>query len=100
VGIRQVVWREVVTGLLVGAALALVFFPLGLLFWGQADVALAVSLSLFAASSAATTVAMALPFLIHRLGGDPAYGSGPLATVIQDILSIVVYLGISVTIVN
>jgi magnesium transporter len=100
VGIRQVVWREVVTGLMVGIALALAFFPVGLLLWGQADVALAVSLSLFAASSFATTVAMALPFLIHRFGGDPAFGSGPLATVIQDILSIVVYLGIAVAIVN
>jgi magnesium transporter len=35
---------------------------------------------------------MALPYLLHRLGYDPAFGSGPLATVIQDLLSIVLYL--------
>jgi magnesium transporter len=29
--------------------------------------------------------------LFARRGLDPAYGSGPVATVIQDILSIVVY---------
>ena len=38
-------------------------------------------------------VAMALPYLLHRLGYDPAFGSGPLATVVQDLLSIVIYLG-------
>ena len=35
---------------------------------------------------------MALPWLLERYGSDPAYGSGPLATIIQDILSIAVYL--------
>ena len=29
--------------------------------------------------------------VVHRFGTDPAYGSGPLATVIQDICSIIVY---------
>jgi magnesium transporter len=41
----------------------------------------------------ATMVAMALPYVLHRLGYDPAFGSGPLATVVQDLLSIVIYLG-------
>jgi magnesium transporter len=38
---------------------------------------------------------MALPWLFHRLARDPAFGSGPLATVLQDLLSIVVYLAIA-----
>jgi magnesium transporter len=37
---------------------------------------------------------MALPALIKRLGADPAFGSGPLATVIQDLLSILIYFAI------
>jgi magnesium transporter len=32
-----------------------------------------------------------LPWLFARLGYDPALGSGPLATVIQDVLSILIY---------
>lgn len=32
------------------------------------------------------------PWLLSRLGRDPAYGSGPLVTVIQDLVSITVYL--------
>jgi magnesium transporter len=91
VGIRQIVWREVITGVLIGVAIALTFFPIALWRWGEFDVALAVSLSLLAACSTATFVAMTLPYLIQRLGKDPAFGSGPLATVVQDLLSILIY---------
>jgi Divalent cation transporter len=45
---------------------------------GEPDVVAAVAPSLLAACSIATLIAMALPWLLHRLGRDPAYGSGPL----------------------
>ena len=45
--------------------------------------------------SIATVVAMALPYALARSGRDPAYGSGPLATVIQDLLSVIVYFAIA-----
>jgi magnesium transporter len=88
----RVLRRELLTGPLIGAALGLVFFPFALFRWGDADVAMAVALALLAACSTATLTAMTLPWLLHRLGGDPAFGSGPLATVIQDLVSIVIYL--------
>ena len=91
VGIRRVAIREVITGLLVGGLLGLLSTPLIWLLWHDVDVALAVAVAIFAASSIATVVAMALPWIFGRLGLDPAFGSGPLATVIQDLLSIVVY---------
>jgi magnesium transporter len=100
VGIRRVVVREILTGLLVGLLLAAGMLPLTLLVWGEAEVAIAVSAALLAASSIATVVAMALPWLFHRLGKDPAFGSGPLATVIQDLLSIAIYLVIARAIVG
>jgi magnesium transporter len=89
--IRNVVRRELLTGLLVGMALSLAFFPIALWLWNERDLAFAVSFSLFAASSTATLVAMVLPWFLTRLGKDPAFGSGPLATVIQDLLSILIY---------
>ncbi|MGH7830800.1 MAG: magnesium transporter [Candidatus Binatia bacterium] len=100
VSIGEVLRRESLTGVLVGLALALIFFPIGLWRWGQGDVALAVSLSILAACSTANFVAMALPWLFHRLGKDPAFGSGPLATVIQDLLSILIYFGIASAVVR
>jgi magnesium transporter len=95
VGIGQVAVRELLTGLLVGTTVAAAFVPVGLWRWGEPDVVVAVALSLLAACSIATLIAMALPWLLHRLGRDPAYGSGPLATVVQDLLSVVIYLGIA-----
>jgi magnesium transporter len=37
---------------------------------------------------------MALPYALNKAGGDPAFGSGPLATVVQDLLSIVIYFAV------
>jgi magnesium transporter len=38
---------------------------------------------------------MMLPWLFDAFGSDPAFGSGPLATVIQDLLSIWIYLSVT-----
>ena len=96
--VRAVVFRELITGLLIGVVIGAAFVPFALLGWGDRDVALAVGLALFACCSIATTVAMALPWALQRLGADPAFGSGPVATIVQDLLSILVYFVIAVQI--
>jgi magnesium transporter len=98
VALPGIVWRELVTGLAIGAGLALVAAPLMLWRWGAPGVALVLALSLISTCAVATVIAIVLPWLISRLGADPAFGSGPLATVIQDLLSIVIYLGIAAAI--
>jgi magnesium transporter len=95
VPIRRILVRELVTGAVIGVAIAAAFLPFALLVWGDAEVAAVVALALFASCSTATAVAMGLPYLLHRLGRDPAFGSGPLATVIQDLASILIYFGIA-----
>ena len=69
-------------------------FPVICLVWGDVAVAAAVAGAILAASAIATLIALALPWLLQRLGRDPAFGSGPLATVVQDLLSIAIYLAI------
>jgi len=71
--------------------LASLAMPLIWLIWGEPDVAIAVGIAMFAASSIAALVAMALPSMIQKLGKDPAFGSGPLATMVQDLLSVTIY---------
>ena len=95
IGLRKVIPRELISGAIIGALIGLAFLPFALIGWGNEEVAIAVALALFCACSIATLVAMALPLAFQRLGVDPAFGSGPLATVIQDLLSIVVYLAIA-----
>ncbi|WP_408633279.1 magnesium transporter [Mycolicibacterium arenosum] len=93
VGIRRVIVPESMTGLLVGVLLGGMTLPLVVLLTGDWMLAIAVAITLLAASTIATVVALALPWLLHRLGMDPAFGSGPLATVVQDLLSLAIYLG-------
>ena len=95
VPLRHVVVRELTTGLVIGVALGLAFYPFVRVVWGEPDVAAAVALALFGSTATATLVAMALPYGLDRLGRDPAFGSGPLATVIQDLLSILIYFAIA-----
>jgi magnesium transporter len=97
--IEKVFWRELVTGSLVGLILAAAIFPLVLLRWGRADVAAAVAVALLSACSIASGVAMAMPWLLRWLRQDPAFAAGPLATVIQDLLSVLVYLLVCLAIV-
>jgi magnesium transporter len=94
VSMRATLVREIVTGSAIGATLALVFLPIGLLTLEPAVVAV-VALSLFSACTVATSIATALPALLSKMGLDPAYGSGPLATVVQDLLSIVIYFAVA-----
>jgi magnesium transporter len=100
VSVRAVFARELATGLVIGALLGAAFFAFALAIWGEADVAAAVGVSLAISCSIASVVAMALPYGLARLGQDPAFGSGPLATVIQDLLSIVAYFAVALLLVS
>ncbi len=97
VGVRigAVARTELISGAVMGAIVGAAFVPFALIGWGDGAVALAVGLALFASCAIATLVAMALPWAFQRFGADPAFGSGPLATVVQDLLSIAVYLAIA-----
>jgi magnesium transporter len=96
VSIRDIVWRELAAGAIIGALIGATFFPFTLAVWGNGRIAATVAIALFISSSIATLVAMVLPYALARLGHDPAFGSGPLATVIQDLLSILVYFAVGV----
>ena len=98
VPIGSVLRREILTGLMIGLTLAMVFYPIGVWRWAGDGIVLAVALAIFAACATASLVALALPWVLNRLGIDPAFGSGPLATVVQDLLSIVIYLVIATAI--
>ncbi|MCV7367941.1 magnesium transporter [Mycolicibacterium duvalii] len=93
VGIRRIAAREALTGLCVGVLLGAVMWPLVTVLTGNHMLSLAVSLTIIGAGTVSTLVAMWLPWLLHRLGKDPAFGAGPLATVLQDLLSILLYFG-------
>ena len=87
--------RELTSGLLLSTAIAAAFVPIAVVGWGDFDLAAGVALALLASSAAATVVALLLPWLFERAGADPAFGSGPLATVLQDIFTIAIYFAVA-----
>ncbi len=92
--IRSIVVRELTTGLVIGLSLGVVFYPAALTLWSSSELALAVSLSIAAACTVSNIIAIGVPWGLHALGKDPAFGSGPLATVGQDIISLFIYFSI------
>jgi magnesium transporter len=93
VGIGRLIGSEMRTGLLIGVVLALLAFPMIWLVFGEPRLAAAVTLALAGASVLASMLGLLLPWLLARTGADPAYGSGPLATIVQDMLSLLIYFG-------
>jgi len=92
--VRQFI-AEGLIGLSIGAVVG-GLAGLGFLFVdGRRTVALVLALTLAVTALVATFVASALPLILNRLGADPALASGPIATVLQDLLSVAIYLSIA-----
>jgi magnesium transporter len=93
-GIGHLLAGEAGTGMLIGACLGAISFLLVWLFFADARLAGAVASAIFAAGTVAAALGLLLPWWIARSGRDPALGSGPLATVIQDIVTLLTYLAV------
>lgn len=50
--------------------------------------------AIIACGSAATSIGLFLPWLLSRFDVDPAFGSGPVCTIIQDVLSLLTYFAV------
>jgi magnesium transporter len=96
----RLVVGEVVTGLLIGLSLGAAAFPVIALLFDNVRLAIAVCVSLAAAGTIASTTGIVLPWLLWRAGQDPALGSGPLGTIIQDVLSLLIYFSVVSVVMN
>lgn len=92
--------NELLVGTLLGGILGVLGGAGAFMIAGSAEVAAAVGLALFTASAFATTLAAAVPIVLMRFGKDPALGSGPLATALQDIFSLVLYFSFAMILVS
>ncbi len=70
------------------------------LLTGSLIVSSAITLSLLISMSFATMLACGVPLLLKSWGKDPAIGSGPFATAIQDFVSIMIYFTVSLVILS
>lgn len=91
---RNLLLREGVVAAALGATMAFIVFPIGVLRGGS-DIAMVVGLTMLCMVIFGSLIGMSLPFLFNRLRLDPATASGPLVTTLSDALGVVVYFSIA-----
>lgn len=68
---------------------------LSFILYGEFFVSLVLAASLFIAIMTSMVTGLVIPYTFGKFGFDPADASGPIATIIQDLLSILVYFSIA-----
>ena len=100
----HLLFKEMRVGLVNGALLAVMalgFLGVYIHFfkayaWGQAFLLSGcVGISLIVAMVISSLVGTVIPMLFHKIHIDPAVGSGPLNTTINDLVAVVVYYGLA-----
>jgi magnesium transporter len=92
-----VVWRELLIGSMLGLLLGSLGYVLGLLLAPSAMAALVLPITLILVVTCGTLVGSLLPLLFARLGWDPALMSTPFVACIIDIVGILVYMNVALT---
>ncbi|SIQ83197.1 magnesium transporter [Alkalispirochaeta americana] len=93
--VSRAVKKELVVGICNGIVLGALFGAIALIMRGQWLLGLVAGTALGINVVVAGIVGGSLPFLIKRLGKDPAMMTGPLLTTITDVTGVTIYLGLS-----
>ncbi len=88
---KKYLWREIIISILLAIALAFAISLLSFIWQESFIISLILGLSFFLSIIIAVAVAILLPWGFYRFHQDPAIASGPLATIIRDVLSIIIY---------
>ncbi|MFP3357065.1 magnesium transporter [Planococcus citreus] len=93
----KLLFREAGTGLITGVICGIVV--VGLVYFWKSELLIGMLVGTAVASSifVATLAGSFIPLLIHRMKIDPAVASGPFITTLNDIISILIYLGLATT---
>ena len=91
----RLLMREAGTGLITGLVCSI--FVVGLIFiWKQEFIiALLVGAAILVSIFVATISGSFIPLFMHRMKVDPAVASGPFITTLNDVISIIIYLGLA-----
>ncbi|MCJ1907043.1 magnesium transporter [Planococcus ruber] len=93
----RLLFREAGTGLITGIVCGAVVVGLVYFWKGELLIGALVGAAVFGSIFVATLAGSFIPLLIHRLKIDPAVASGPFITTLNDIISILIYLGLATT---
>lgn len=82
---------ELIIGTAIGSTLGFVSAVMVLLAFGHVALSLAVGFAVLGGGVVSAIVGFGLPWAFHRFGSDPALGSGPICTIVQDVASLLIY---------
>ncbi len=87
--------REMAAGLLIGGIIGSTMTGIVYLWFSSIRIALTIGISLILTITMATFVAVGITWALVSAKKDPAIAGGPFATVIQDILSLLIYFSVA-----
>ena len=91
----RVVRRELVVGVLNGAAFAVIMAAVAIAWYGPVQIGLVIGLALVVTLAAAALGGVIIPLALEQAGVDPAVASGPLVTTVTDVVGFFAFLGIA-----
>ena len=94
VAIGLLLREELAIGLAIGTVLGLMSLGAVLAVFGEMSLALAVGLAVLGGGAVSALAGFLLPWAFLRLGFDPALGSGPICTIVQDAASLLIYFAL------
>lgn len=94
--LRKYFVRQMATGAFLGLILGSVVFLIISFLWKQPFIAFVIAISMFITLVVSGFTALATTLIIKNFRLDPAIGSGPFATVISDVSSIIIYFLVAI----
>jgi magnesium transporter len=91
----RVIVRELLTGVILGAAMAVLAMGRSLLLGTGGGVTFVVGISMVFVVMVSNILGAVLPFLISRVHLDPAIMSGPLLATVSDVLGLALYFSVA-----
>jgi magnesium transporter len=91
----KIFWKEIVVGVSVGIAVAVIGALRGYLLEHSIKLAITVGMAMIAVVTLATVLGAVLPLVFKRIKLDPAVVSGPFIASILDVVALLIYLEIA-----
>lgn len=90
--------KEAFIGALIGVTLGLLIGMIASI-WLGVEIGFTVGLAMFINITIAPIVAIIIPEILFKERNDPALGAGPITTVIQDFISLLIYFSVATVII-
>ena len=98
--LRRYLFREIKIGSLLGFIFAISLFAAVFFGWGKLDLGIVIGSSIFLSMIFQTFFSTYISIIFEKFGIDPATATGPIATIISDITTVVAYFSIAVSLLH